>query len=124
MHYDKTSPTTYRCDRCHGTAVLDKGNSREQVGDKSEENDRMAREILAHAEFYSDIFEDWRERWLNPTIYARKRAIQEPFSISSIAGSGSIVVPRKKPTNKRDQKRQKRITRRNNGSNRHNENAS
>ena len=96
MHYDKSSPTTYRCDRCHGTAVLDKGNSREQVGDKSEENDMIAREILAHAPLYGDLFEDWRVRWLEPTVYARKRAIQEPFSKSSIAGADSIVVPRKK----------------------------
>ena len=96
MHYDKSSPTTYRCSRCHGTAVLDKGNSREQVGDKSEENDMMAREILAHAELYGDLFEDWRTRWLEPTIYGRKRAIQEPFSKSSIGGADSIVVPRKK----------------------------
>ena len=81
---------------CHGKAVLDKGNSREQVGDKSEENDMMAREILAHAELYGDIFEDWRTRWLEPTIYGRKRAIQEPFSKSSIGGADSIVVPRKK----------------------------
>ena len=96
MKYDKASPTTYRCDNCNGIAVLDKGNSREQVGDKKEENDRIAADILKHASFYSDIFADWRTRWLDPTIYARKRVIQEPFSKSSIAGSDSIVVPRKK----------------------------
>ena len=95
MKYDKTSPTTYRCDNCGGTAVLDKGNSREQVGDKKEENDRMAADIISHAPFYSDIFADWRERWLNPTIYARKRAIQEEFSKASF-GKEKLVVPRKK----------------------------
>jgi hypothetical protein len=95
MQYDRDSPTTYRCDNCGGTAVLDKGNSREQVGDKKEENDRLAEDIINHASFYGEIFGDWRERWLNPTIYARKRAIQEEFSISSM-GKEKTVVPRKK----------------------------
>lgn len=62
MKYDPKSPTTYRCDNCNGTAVLDKGNSREQVGDKKEENDRLAADIINHARFYGDIFSDWRVR--------------------------------------------------------------
>jgi hypothetical protein len=95
MQYDRDSPTTYRCDNCGGTAVLDKGNSREQVGDKKEENDRFAEDIINHAPFYSNLFGDWRKRWLNPTIYARKRAIQEDFSKAAF-GKEKIVVPRKK----------------------------
>jgi hypothetical protein len=97
MQYDRDSPTTYRCDNCGGTAVLDKGNSREQVGDKKEENDRFAEDIINHAPFYSELFGDWRKRWLNPTIYGRKRAIQEEFSIASM-GKDKTVVPRKKQT--------------------------
>ena len=99
MQYDKTSPTTKRCDNCGGTAVLDKGNSREQVGDKKEENDRLAEDIINHASFYGDIFSDWRVRSLNDTIYSRKRAIQEEFSKAAF-GKESIVVPKKKTTTK------------------------
>lgn len=97
MNYDKKSPTLFRCDNCHGTAVLDKGNTREQVGDKKEENDRLAADIIDYAPFYGDIFEFWREaKWgLNPTVYGRKRAIKEPFSKAAF-GKEDIVVPKNK----------------------------
>jgi len=93
--YDKTSPTGYRCDNCGSTEIDDRFNSREQVGDKSPEIDRMASDIVNHLEYYVDIFKDWRIRSLNPAIYARKRAISEPFRKSSM-GKEAIVVPRKK----------------------------
>ena len=95
MKYDRDSPTTYKCDNCGGTAVLDRGNTREQVGDKKEENDRLAADVINHAPYYGQLFGDWRERWLNATIYARKRAISNEFSISSF-GKEKIVVPKKK----------------------------
>ena len=93
--YDKTSPTGYRCDNCGSTEIDDRFNSREQVGDKGAEVDRMASDIVNHLEYYVDIFKDWRNRSLNPAIYARKRAISEPFRKSSM-GKEAIVVPRKK----------------------------
>jgi hypothetical protein len=93
--YDKTSPTGYRCDNCGSTEIDDRFNSREQVGDKSPEIDRMASDIVNHLEYYVDIFKDWRTRSLNPAIYARKRAISERFRRASM-GKEEIVVPRKK----------------------------
>ena len=95
MKYDKTSPTKYKCDNCDGTAVLDRGNSREQIGDKFEEVHRLAADTVNHAPFYADLFQDWRKRWLNDTIYARKRAIAGEFSESAF-GKGKLVVSRSK----------------------------
>jgi len=96
--YDKTSPTGYRCDNCGSTEIDDRFNSREQVGDKSPEIDRMASDIVNHLEYYVDIFKSWRIRSLNPAIYARKRAISNKFRDSSM-GKEAIVVPRKKNNN-------------------------
>ena len=96
--YDKTSPTGYRCDNCGSTEIDDRFNSREQVGDKSPEIDRMASDIVNHLEYYVDIFKSWRIRSLNPAIYARKRAIANKFRDSSM-GKEAIVVPRKKNNN-------------------------
>jgi hypothetical protein len=93
--YDKTSPTGYRCDNCGSIEIDDRFNSREQVGDKGAEVDRMASDIVNHLEYYVDIFKDWRIRSLNPAIYARKRAIANKFRDSSM-GKEAIVVPRKK----------------------------
>ena len=93
--YDKTSPTGYRCDNCGSFEIDDRFNSREQVGDKSPEIDRMASDIVNHLEYYVDIFKDWRQRSLNPAIYARKRAISERFRRAAF-GKDEIVVPRKK----------------------------
>jgi hypothetical protein len=93
--YDKTSPTGYRCDNCGSIEIDDRFNSREQVGDKAPEVDRMASDIVNHLEYYVDIFKDWRQRSLNPAIYARKRAISNKFRIAAF-GKEEIVVPRKK----------------------------
>jgi hypothetical protein len=93
--YDKTSPTGYRCDNCGSTEIDTRFTSREQVGDKGPEIDRMASDIVNHLEYYVDIFKDWRIRCLNPTIQARKRAISNKFRIASM-GKEEIVVPRKK----------------------------
>ena len=79
MQYDRDSPTTYRCDNCGGTAVLDKGNSREQVGDKKEENDRFAEDIINHAPFYEMIFKDWRKRWLILQYTQEKEQFKKSF---------------------------------------------
>jgi DNA-directed RNA polymerase subunit RPC12/RpoP len=93
--YDKTSPTGYRCDNCGSTEILVRENSREQVGDKSPEVDRMAIDIVNHIEHYVDIFQDIRQTVIDPAIYARKKAISNEFRIASM-GKEKIVVPRKK----------------------------
>jgi hypothetical protein len=93
--YDKTSPTGYRCDNCGSTEIIKRFTSREQVGDKGPEVDRMASDIVNHLEYYVDIFKDWRIRSLGPPIQARKRAIANKFRDSSM-GKEAIVVPRKK----------------------------
>ena len=95
--YDKTSPTGYRCDNCGSTEIDTRFTSREQVGDKGPEVDRMASDIVNHLEHYVDIFKDWRIRSLNPAIQSRKRAISNEFRVASM-GKESIVVPRKKTT--------------------------
>ena len=93
--YDKTSPTGYRCDNCGSTRILKRFTSREQVGDKGPEVDRMASDIVNHLEYYVDIFKHWRERSLNPAIQARKRGISNKFRIAAF-GKEELVVPRKK----------------------------
>lgn len=92
--YDKTSPTGYRCDNCQSTEILDRYNSREQVGDKSPEVDRMAADIVNHLEHYVDVFKDTRDYIMNPAIYARKRAISNEFRIASM-GKEKMVLDRK-----------------------------
>jgi hypothetical protein len=92
--YDKTSPTGYRCDNCGSTEIIKRFTSREQVGDKGPEVDRMASDIVNHLEYYVDIFKDWRIRSLGPPIQARKRAIANKFRDSSM-GKEAIVVARK-----------------------------
>ena len=96
MKYDISSPTGHRCDNCKGTKTLLRFNSREQVGDKSPEVDRMASEICNHIIHYVEIFQDIRRNNMNPAIYARKRTISERFRRASF-GKDEIVVPRKKP---------------------------
>jgi DNA-directed RNA polymerase subunit RPC12/RpoP len=93
--YDKTSPTGYRCDNCGSIEIDDRFTSREQVGDKGPEVDRMASDIVNHIEHYVDIFKDVRINNMNPAIQARKRAISNKFRIASM-GKEEIVVPRKK----------------------------
>ncbi len=97
MKYDISSPTGYRCDNCKGTDVLPRFNSREQVGDKGPEVDRLASEICNHITHYVEIFQDVRMNNMNPAIYARKRAISERFRRAAF-GKDEIVVPRKKAT--------------------------
>lgn len=95
VRYDSNSPTGYRCDNCGGTKIMKRFNSREQVGDKSAEMDRLASEIVNHIPHYVDVFQDVRKNNMNPAIYARKRAIANRFRIASM-GKEEIVVPRKK----------------------------
>jgi len=97
MKYDSSSPTGFRCDNCKGIEVLDRFNSREQVGDKSPEVDRLASEICNHIVHYVEIFQDVRKYSMNPAIYARKRAISQPFREAAF-GKDRLVVPRKKTT--------------------------
>lgn len=97
MTYAKDSPTRMRCDNCKGTAVLDRGTSREQCGDKHDEVDRMSRDIVNHIEHYYDLYKDTREKYLNYCINSRKRVISNEFRIASF-GKEKIVVPRKKAT--------------------------
>lgn len=94
MKYDKTSPTNFICDRCGGTKVLLRENTREQVGDKETNVLRDAEDVLKHMPNYADIYLDWRVRFKSPEIYARKAAIHEEFAEGAF-GKGKIVVPRK-----------------------------
>jgi hypothetical protein len=95
MKYWPPSPTGYLCDNCGGTEVMERFNSREQVGDKEKEVFRDAADLLNHIEVYPKVFLDWRERFKGLEIYARKRAIANKFRDSSM-GKEAIVVPRKK----------------------------
>jgi hypothetical protein len=92
--YDKSSPTGYRCDNCGCIEILVRENTREQIGDKSAEMDRFAEDIIKHIPDYTETPMDWRERYLNPAIYARKKAISNKFRIAAF-GKEEMVIPRK-----------------------------
>ena len=96
MKYWRPSPTGFICDNCGGTKIYQRENSREQVGDKNPNVLRDAADLLNHAQYYSDIFIDWRKRFKSPEIYARKAAISEEFRKAAF-GKEKIVVPRKQP---------------------------
>jgi hypothetical protein len=96
MKYWRPSPTGYICGQCGGTKILDRENTREQVGDKEADVYRNAADVLNHIPFYADVFVSYVSNVKSPAIYARKAAIHEPFSKSAISGVGAQVIPRKK----------------------------
>lgn len=98
MKYWRPSPTGYICDNCGGFDYLPRENSREQVGDKQQDVYRDAIDVINHMKNYPDVYLDWRTRFKNPGIYARKSAISEEFSKASF-GKEKIVVPPKKEAN-------------------------
>lgn len=95
MKYWRPSPTGYICDCCGGTEVLPRENSREQVGDKEPNVLRDAIDVINHEINYPEVYLDWRTRFKNPAIYARKKAISNEFRIASF-GKEKIVVPKPK----------------------------
>ena len=95
MKYWRPSPTGYICDNCGGTEIDERENTREQVGDKEPHVIRDAADVLNHLQYYPEICIEWRKRALNPAIYARKKAISEPFRKAAF-GKEDLVVPRQK----------------------------
>ena len=92
MYYDKFSPTGYRCDGCNGTAVLDRGTTREQVTDRKPEMNRMARDVINHLPAYPEFFQHFRLHYIRDKIMSRKLVISERFSDASMGGKEEIVV--------------------------------
>lgn len=96
MKYWRPSPTGYICDGCGGTQILERENTREQVGDKEADVFRDAADVLNHIPWYADVFIDYVKRSKSPEVYGRKAAISGEFSKSAIGGVDKMVVPRKK----------------------------
>jgi len=94
MKYSPKSPTGFLCDNCGGFEVLERENTREQVGDKEANVFRDAADLLNHMPSYANIYLDWHKRFKSPEIYARKAAISDEFEDAAF-GKGKIVVPRK-----------------------------
>lgn len=92
MIHWRPSPTGFLCPFCKGYEVLDRENTREQVGDKEADVFRDATDVLNYMNEYPDVFIDYVENFKSPEIYARKAAIAGEFSRSSIGGVDKQVV--------------------------------
>lgn len=96
MKHWRPSPTGFICEQCEGTKILERENTREQVGDKEADVYKDAQDVLNYMTEYPDVFIDYVESFKSPEIYSRKIAISGEFSKSAIGGVDKIVVPRKK----------------------------
>ena len=92
MVYDTTSKTYYRCMKCGGTDSIQRGMSREQVGDSQAVTMRKAQNIIKHMPLLGQTLHRWSQKYIQPKEDSRKEAISRFFSESAIAGKGYKVA--------------------------------
>ena len=92
MIYDTTSTTHYRCMKCGGTDSIQRGMSREQVGDSQAVTMRKAQNVIKYMPVLGTTMHRWSKRYIQPKEDSRKEAISRFFSESAIAGKGYRVA--------------------------------
>lgn len=96
MTFDTTSTTLYRCMKCGGTDSIQRGMSREQVGDSQAVTMRKAQNVIKWMPLFGEMLHDWNKKYIQPKEDSRKTVIAPFFSRSAIAGK-DFSVARKVP---------------------------
>ena len=92
MTFDTTSKTHYRCMKCGGTDSIQRGMSREQVGDSQAVTMRKAQNVIRHVPLLGVMLHRWSQKYIQPKEDSRKEAISRFFSESAMAGKGYKVA--------------------------------
>ena len=96
MRFDHTSPTNYRCAKCGGVDVIERGMSREQVGDRAAFIVREAQNLVKAIPKYGITLQRWSKKYVQPKEDSRKTVIAQFFADSSMSGVGYKVVKSQK----------------------------
>ena len=91
MKFDHTSPSNYRCAKCGGVDVIERGMSREQVGDRAAFIVREAQNIIRAMPIFGITLQRWVTKYIQVKEDSRKTVIAEFFSDSSMGKSYKVA---------------------------------